>query len=199
MRRIIPLFLVLALLCTPASAAFWDVSEGAWYAPAAAYVEKAGLMQGVPGGAFAPGLVGDRGTIATVLHRSVGTPQSFAPLDFVDVEYGGPWSLNAILWCDDKGVVTGVEETRFYPYDPVTREQAALMLWRLAGWPQSGTSYFWDGAQINLWAKAGVDWAWNAGIVKGKGDGGFHPQDTITRAELAQMMMNFSVWKSWQG
>lgn len=198
MKRGLALLLAVALLVPSASAAFWDVADTAWYAPAVTYVEERGLMNGVPGGAFEPDTVMSRGMLATVLHRSAGSPHSVAGLYFQDIE-AGTWFIDSVIWCAEHGVVTGTDSLHFSPHDPVTREQVALMLWRLAGWPASDFSaVFTDGGQINLWSRAGVNWACSVGIITGKPDGSFAPQGWATRAEVAQMLMRYDQWKSSQ-
>lgn len=198
MKRALALILAAALLAAPASAVFWDVADTAWYAPAVAYVEEHGLMNGVPGGAFVPDEVMSRGMLATVLHRAAGSPTSIAGLYFQDIETG-TWFIDSVIWCAERGIVTGTDSLHFSPHDPVTREQVALMLWRLAGWPQCDTTaIFTDGAQINLWSRAGVNWACSVGIITGKPDGSFAPQGWATRAEVAQMLMKYHQWQSAQ-
>ena len=197
MKRALALLLILLLLASPA-AAFWDVADDAWYAPAVASVQDKGIMTGVGDGRFDPDGIVTRGTMAAVIHRMAGSPFSGAPQYFVDDMRAGMWHADAVIWCADKGIITGVDETHFCPNDPVTREQAALMLWRFAGWPQTKPAYFADSYKINWWSKLGVDWAAQTGIVTGKPDGLFDPQGPTTRAELAQMVTRFTTWKQAQ-
>lgn len=198
MKRGLALLLAAALLAAPASAAFWDVADTAWYAPAVAYVEERGLMNGVSGGAFSPDDIMSRGMLATVLHRSAGSPLSVAGLYFQDIETG-TWFIDSVIWCAEHGIVTGTDSYHFSPHNPVTREQVALMLWRSAGWPSCDTTaIFTDGEQINLWSRAGVNWACAAGIITGKPGGLFDPQGWATRAEVAQMLMKYDQWKAAQ-
>lgn len=200
MKRLAALFAALLLLASTASASFSDVAPWDWSAPAVEYVQAHGLMNGVGEDTFDPYGTMSRGMLATVLHRSAGSPHSTAGLYFQDIE-AGSWYIDSVIWCADVKIVTGVDATHFAPNDPVTREQVALMLWRLAGWPQtrSSASVFSDASQINLWARGGVDWAYGAGVISGKPGGSFDPQGTATRSEVAQMLMNYHLWKDAQG
>lgn len=194
MKRGLALILTLLLLASPA-AAFSDVAEDAWYHPATAYVQLKGFMNGVGDNAFRPQGTMTRGMLAAVLHRMAGSPFSDGPLEFDDI-LAGTWFADSVVWCAEKGIITGVDPTHFSPNDPVTREQVALMLWRLAGWPATDQmAIFWDGARINEWSRLGVDWAVQAGVVNGKADGSFDPQGYATRAEVAQMLMKFDRWR----
>lgn len=199
MKRYLTAALALALLLTASplarAAAFPDIQDTDWYAPAVAYVQVKGLMNGMGDGSFQPQGTVTRGMLAAVLYRAAGSPPSTAGLYFEDI-YAGTWYADAVVWCGDAGVVTGTDSLHFSPEHPVTREQVALMLWRLAGWPPANrAAIFVDGAQINTWSRAGVDWACQAGIVTGKPDGTFDPQGRATRAEVAQMLMRYDQWK----
>ena len=195
LSKLLALLLALLLTLSPA-AAFVDVADTDWYNPAVAYVQLKGFMKGVGDDRFNPQGTMTRGMLAAVLHRMAGTPFSEGPLVFEDI-LAGTWFADSVVWCSEKGIITGVDATHFSPNDPVTREQVALMLWRLAGWPESGPmAIFWDGARINEWSRLGVDWAVQAGIVTGKSDGSFDPQGYATRAEVAQMLMKFDKWRT---
>ena len=204
MKRVLPLLLAALLLAAPpltttASASFADVMPWHWSAPAVDYVQEKGIMNGVGDNAFnAYGTV-SRGMLATILHREAGAPHSTAGLFFEDME-AGTYYIDAVIWCAEMGVVTGVDATHFRPDDPVTREQFALMLWRLAGWPapQGSGAVFTDAASISWWAKDGVDWAVGAGILSGFPDGSFAPQGTANRSQAAQMLMNYDLWRAKQ-
>ena len=74
----------------------------------------------------------------------------------------------------------------------ITREQLVVMLYRYAGEPDaSGTlTGFGDSANVSSWAQQAMAWAVSSGIVGGS-NGSLNPQSGATRAEVAQMLMNF--------
>ena len=82
------------------------------------------------------------------------------------------------------GVVTGVCENRFDPGAGLTREQAAVMLSRLAdaiGQPlPREAATFADNAQISSWAVEQVGHVQASGIMGGVGDNRFDPQGAYT-------------------
>ena len=86
------------------------------------------------------------------------------------------------------GVVTGVGGGNFAPYDILTREQAAVMLARLARavrqspLPQQAAT-FADNAEISAWAIEGVGQIQAAGIMGGVGNNMFAPQEPYTREQ----------------
>ena len=85
------------------------------------------------------------------------------------------------------GIVNGVGNGNFNPNGQLTREQAAVMLARLANvigqpLPQS-TPTFADNAQISSWAFEAVGQAQAVGIMGGVGDNRFAPSGDYTREQ----------------
>jgi len=85
------------------------------------------------------------------------------------------------------GVVTGLGDGSFAPNNGLTREQAAVMLSRLAnviGQPLSSSApTFADNAQISSWAMDGVGQMQATGVMGGAGDNMFAPQGDYTREQ----------------
>ena len=86
------------------------------------------------------------------------------------------------------GVVDGVGNNLFDPYAKLTREQAAVMLSRLAeavGHPLKETNSAWDenGGSISFWAIPAVGQMQQAGIMTGYGNGVFDAQGPYTREQ----------------
>ena len=89
--------------------------------------------------------------------------------------------------------MSGYGNGRFGPNDNITREQLAVMLWRYAGSPAaaSGGLPFTDGDRAGGYALEALRWAVENGIMGGYGDGRLAPRGLATRAQAAQMLMNF--------
>jgi hypothetical protein len=85
------------------------------------------------------------------------------------------------------GVVTGVGNGNFAPFDTITRQQAAVMLSRLAniiGHPLPDVApTFADNANISSWAFAAVGHMQGSGIMSGKGNNNFSPSGDYTREQ----------------
>jgi len=54
----------------------------------------------------------------------------------------------------------------------------------------TGLSGYVDKGKVSGWAAASVDQAIQSGLMQGKGNDAFHPQDRVTRAETAQAIWN---------
>ncbi|MEW6574367.1 MAG: S-layer homology domain-containing protein [Bacillota bacterium] len=110
---------------------FADVPPGAWYAGAVAAVHQKGLMSGASG-RFRPDAALTREELAAVALRAAGISiQDLTPA-FADAQRIAPWARQAVATAAAAGLVTGVGKNRFAPKEPVTRAQAAAILYRLA-------------------------------------------------------------------
>lgn len=87
----------------------------------------------------------------------------------------------------------------FRPDEPITREQAAAMLQRYAEfakesnslWNETNILSYEDFDSISDWAIPSLQWAVGAGVMKGRTDSTINPIENITRAEIAQMLVNY--------
>lgn len=192
-KRAAAALLCAALLCPGALAAeagYTDVPETAWYSEAADYCRETGLMQGTGANQFSPNGTVTRGMLAAVLHRLAGTPTAAAS-SFTDVP-ADSWYAGAVDWASENGYMTGYGGGLFGPEDPVTREQAAAVLWRYMGSPTAAAPDFTDEEDISSYAAAAVDWARSAGVIHGMEGGRFVPGGKALRSQLAMMLMNLS-------
>lgn len=193
MKKLLAIALIAALalaLCAPA-AAYADVDAEAWYAPAVEYCREHSLLNGVGDDAFDPNGAVTRAQLATALWRMAGQSAVARQSGFSDVPTGA-WFDLAVRWARRAGVTSGVGGGLFDPDGALTREQLVTFLYRYAGQPAAAGEDFADQADISGWAQAAARWAAGAGVVQGKGDGAFDPAGGATRAELAQVLMNYS-------
>ena len=176
---------------------FTDVTSGDWFYDAVAYVYDKGMMEGTTDTTFAPAMNLTRSMIAQVLYNLEERPEAPGAAGFPDVA-ADAWYADAVNWAAARGIVKGYDTGAFGPEDSVTREQLAAILYRYAqakGYDttQGGMAVreFSDSASISDWAQEAMAWAVNAQVLSGKGNGVLDPQGTATRAEVAQMLMNF--------
>ena len=179
----------------PPQTTFADVPASAWYYDAVEYVYENGLMSGVSGGRFAPNDTLTRAMLVQTLYAMEGRPAA-ASAGFADVA-SGDWYASAVNWAAANGVVSGVSETGFGPNNALTREQLALILYRFAqykGYDVIGTSdlaAYADGSSVSGWAAEAMGWAVDAGLISGVGGNQIAPTGTASRAQVAQILMNF--------
>ena len=171
---------------------FSDVAEGAWYYDAVRYASENGLMGGYGNGRFGPNDNLSRAQFAQILFNKEGRPVVNYLLRYNDVA-DGAWYTEAVRWATSQGVVSGYGNGMFGPNDNITREQLAVMLWRYAGSPAATDKelHFTDADKASGYALEALRWAVENGVMGGYGNGQLAPQGLATRAQVAQMLMNF--------
>ena len=176
---------------------FADVAGNAWYAGSSYYTYVNSLISGTSPTTFSPDEVTSRAMVATVLYRMAGSPDVLdAPL-LSDVP-AGSWYEQSMAWAAENSVITGVGDGRVQPERGITREEMATVLYRYASAFGIDTSVadgslgaFNDASSVSSWAEEAVRWAVDKGILRGI-EGGIAPQNSLTRAEMATMLMRFS-------
>ena len=178
---------------------FTDVPADAWYANAVEYVVAQGIMVGTNDGTtFEPDTKTTRAMVAQMLYQLEGKPAASDPT-FSDVP-AGEWFSNAIAWAAENKVVNGYENNKFGPYDTVTREQLAMMLYKYASFKgldltgAADLTAFPDAGSVSDWAEKAVKWAVSEKLINGKTNDGvtyLDPQGLASRAEVAQIFMKF--------
>ncbi len=169
-----------------------DSSLSAWYHDGVHYCLERGLMVGTDSTHFSPGMTASRAMIASILWRMEDEPEAEATQPFSDVA-DGRWYTRAVAWAAEAGVIKGYGEGRFGPNNPITREQLASLLWRYAGSPPASDLplNFTDAGEASGYARDALRWAVEQGILTGKGGGVLDPRGKASRAEVAQMLMQF--------
>ena len=119
---------------------------------------------------------------------------SAADLPFTDVK-ADAWYYEAVQYVYEKELFAGVTTTTFEPDAPMTRAMLVSVLWRLEGRPEaSGVNPFSD-VQDGKWYTSGVLWAASKEIVSGFPNGTFAPDDSITREQMASLIMRYATYK----
>ena len=151
-------------------------------------------MNGVSASEFEPNEKMTRAMFVTLMHRMEKEP-SAAEAKFNDVP-SGIWYEKAVAWACENGIVSGVADTEFQPDAFITREQAALILYRYAKFKGydttiAKTAEYTDSADISDYAREAVNWASDKGIMSGY-ENVFAPKDNITRAQAAAVFTKLS-------
>jgi uncharacterized repeat protein (TIGR02543 family) len=171
---------------------FTDLVSTAWYHDAVAYALENGIMGGLGNGKFGPDDKLSRAMLAQILYNLEGSPASSGVNSFTDVP-NGQWYTTAVTWAAKRGIVSGYGDGKFGPNDNITREQLAVMLWKYAGSPAAKQTSlnFTDAGQASDYALEALKWANENGIISGTGNGVLNPKGLATRAQVAQMLMNY--------
>ena len=185
-----------------------DVNEAQWYHDAVDWAVENGVMTGygnVSEPTFGPDDELTRAQMAAVLYNIAGKPDVGTPSssEFTDLA-GDGWYLDAVAWASENGIFMGYSDGSgaFGPDNPLTREQAAVVLMRCAEAMGVDTSAradlgtFPDGTDVDSWAQDALSWAVAEGVLKGAehsdGSRTLDAKQSITRAQIAALMMRLS-------
>ncbi len=111
---------------------------------------------------------------------------------FVDVK-ASDYFYDAVLWAAENGITTGTDAIHFSPNGTTTRAQMVTFIWRLAGSPdfEGGDTPFTDITKSDYFYDA-VVWGWNVGIINGKSENLFAPDDIVTRGEAVTFIYRYA-------
>ena len=175
-----------------AAPSFMDVKTSDWFYSAVEYMVDNSLMGGTSDTTFSPYTTLTRGMVAQILYAMEGRPAAEGSY-FTDVA-DNAWYADAVNWAASEGIVAGVSESTFAPDTAVTREQLALILFNYVNRPETPSAEltFSDADSASAWSVDALEWAVGSGLISGKDNNMLDPQGTATRAEVAQIMMNFN-------
>lgn len=184
MSLVTALALCLSMLPAAALAAGGDI-DGHWAEETIAKWEEAGYISGYPDGTFRPDQPISRAEFVALTNRAFGFTSS-AEISFQDVP-PSYWGYEEIQKGVAAGYISGDDRDLFRPGDPVTRQEAAVMLAKInhltIGSDTSALEGYTDSASIAGWAKPYVEAVTKAGVMSGSPDGSFGPRTALTRAE----------------
>ena len=172
---------------------FVDVPAGAYYYDAVLWAAEGGIVTGTDAVHFSPDASCTRAQLVTFLWRAAGSPVVNYAMDFNDVD-GGAYYAEAVRWAASEKIVEGTTAETFAPDAAVTRAQVVTMLYRFAkaqgmDTTQGGMAIreFDDFDAVPAYALEAMDWAVNAGVLKGDNNR-LLPQDNCTRAQIVTML-----------
>ena len=117
-------------------------------------------------------------------------------LPFTDVSKDDPY-YDAAAFMFETGLMVGVGDgTQFAPEMPLNRAMIVQILYRYEGEPAAAASAFADVAR-NFWYTDAIDWAAQAEVIAGYGNGLFGPNDVLTREQLAVMLYQYAAGCGW--
>lgn len=149
------------------------------------------LVQGMSASSFSPQKPVTRAEFVNMLVNEFGLKASSSAAPFTDVQ-AGSWYSGAVNAAYSSGLILGTGTGSFNPNAVITREQMAVMLYRIPALASATTGLpgYKDNGKISSWAKASVDAISDAGIMQGRGAGLFAPKAVTTRAEAVKVLAN---------
>ncbi|MBR6770914.1 MAG: S-layer homology domain-containing protein, partial [Lachnospiraceae bacterium] len=191
---------------TPKPWPFTDVEiiKGNWKYESVKYTYENGIMNGISGTTlFDPDSPLTRAMFATVLYRMAGEEKVTFTNRFTDVK-AGKWYSNAIIWANEKKIVSGFSDGSYGVDEYITREQMAKMLYEYADKvckykvsEVAALDSFTDYKTVSTWAAGYMKWAVAVKMISGKPNDSentsyrLDPKGEATRAECAAMLKRF--------
>ncbi len=169
---------------------FADAS-GKWYEAAVNEMGSRKIIGGRSASVFDGGAGITRAEYAAILIRALGLTAD-GTSSFSDVPTTA-WYTGAVATAVQYGLVAGKGENRFDPNANITRQEAMLMLQRVAALTEfrgarGALDGFADVDNIASWAEDAAKWSVGSGLIQGA-DGRLNPTANITRAESAAIIL----------
>ncbi|MBR0027478.1 MAG: BspA family leucine-rich repeat surface protein, partial [Clostridia bacterium] len=178
---------------------FIDVPKIEWFYPPIYYAYYNDLMYGTSEDTFEPYLDITRAMFVTVLYRIDGSPE--VPLDytFEDIDEGSYYEA-AVAWGSANDIIAGYSAEEYAPYQTITREQMAAILWRYAKYKGTDVSigedtsidHFIDADETSEYAIPALKWAYGDKILSGFEDATLRPQAFATRAQASVVLGEYN-------
>ena len=173
---------------------FSDVDKEHWAYQYIASMAEKGIINGFEDNTFKPEESITRAEFAKMIMTGEVVENS-SDTTFSDVDEN-VWYYDAVCNAASIGLICGVGDGRFLPDENITREEAAVIMYRFAEYrnksllPFRMNINFDDEEDISDFAVGSIDALYTAEVINGSDDGNFYPKKSISRAESATMIYN---------
>ncbi len=169
---------------------FSDVMEiPSWSVEAIEELMDQGVISGNDDGSFAPNRQLNRAEVSKIIVLATGLPiDTSGGSAFPDVTEGD-WFYDYVVTMYNYGYINGYPDGLFRPGVGINRAEMAKMVVNAFELDQdlSGAPHFGDVSSSD-WFYGFVETAYNAGLMRGYGDGSFGPANAVTRAETVKIV-----------
>lgn len=168
--------------------AFEDINSNHWAWESIRYLYDKEIISGRSQAIFAPDDNVTRAELVKMIVLALGLSDNGTGQNFNDIS-NGSWYADYVKIVSSKGIVFGDDDGNFNPNQPITRQDAAVIIYRALN-PEKTVrqAAFDDYAKVSDYAKTAVDYMSNEGIISGMGDGCFEPQSLLSRAQCAKIL-----------
>ena len=169
-----------------------DVDKKAWYCEDVYKAGRYGLMLSGGLDEFYPEDSTIRAQLIQTLYNMDGKPLVSYGGEFSDVKRHS-WYANAVSWGVQNGVLNESPDGLFGPTEKSTREEAIVLLYRYLGSPEvtgGRLNQYGDADEVSDEARNAFEWALEEDLIVIQKNR-LRPQDAITRAELASVLVRF--------
>ncbi|MCU6797875.1 DUF5011 domain-containing protein [Paenibacillus sp. WQ 127069] len=176
---------------TAMSCIFTDIG-GHWAAAEICEAASAGIVQGDSDHRMRPNEAVTRAEFITLLIRTLqGSSTELTPITFTDKADIPNWAQQAIQYGVSHGIINGYSDGTFLPQNTMNRMEMAVLITKALKWPieLAGDTSFGDDSNIPAWAKPYIHAGVQQGLLQGREDNRFMPNDKTTRAEAVTILL----------
>jgi len=173
-----------------ASGNFSDTT-GHWAEVYISKVFKEDVIDGYPNGRFYPDKAVTRAEFISMVNKAfkLDDLDNSESMDFTDVSYSN-WYYDDVSTAIAAGYAGGYSDNTFRPNNPISRQEAAVMLSKLipASKAKGSTKSFSDSKLIADWATDAMGKMNAKGYIGAYSDNKIHPSDPLTRAQSSKIL-----------
>ncbi len=165
---------------------FTDVEENMWYYSCISQAYSLGFISGVSDELFMPESTVTGAQLLSMLYRADGNSGTSTD---------GSWYDTAVEWAEENSILTSDNGWEFDANAALTRQQTFVILYRYMVYKgmelseAEDLSSFTDSSDVSAYAQEAIGSLTASGIVSGDGTE-LRPNDTLTRAEAAALLVN---------
>lgn len=108
---------------------------------------------------------------------------------FIYKDIDGHWAQKYISDLSEEGIITSKENNLYKPNDKITRAEFTEFIVKALGIKTKDHQVIFKDVNKNTKKALYIEAAYREGIIKGMGDGTFHPNRTIKREEIAALII----------
>lgn len=113
-------------------------------------------------------------------------------MKFTDVS-SKSWYYEYVQYVFEKGMMTGLSDTKFGPNANLTRAMVITVLYRLSEEEVSKVKKnVFNDVPAGKWYSEAISWAMQAGIAVADSNGKFYPDTNITRQDMCMMLKGYA-------
>lgn len=170
--------------------AFTDLGNVAWAEKEILALRDMGVIAGMTETEFAPSAAVTREQFVKMAVEAFGASWTSGSNTFADVDESA-WYADYVSRAVSAGIVSGVSADSFGVAKSITRQDVAVILYRIMKDKLDATSEtptLKDFTEVAPYAADGVSAMWNAKILNGDENGYFNPNSICTRAQAAKLI-----------
>ncbi|WP_214630661.1 S-layer homology domain-containing protein [Paenibacillus agaridevorans] len=151
-----------------------------------------GFVNGYPDRTFRPNRPVTRAEFAVMTARAMELSPKGNPAMFKDQNLIHDWAHTGVSALVEREIINGYPDETFRPTRDITRSELAVIMARTLKLDTSDVHHhaFNDSKEMAEWAEPSIAAAVSAGLLQGRGNNRFKPNELTTRAEAVKAILS---------